>query len=311
LTGCFLGSCRYRSLVRQLADASRRQSPDAVELTSRPVAVKNIWDGYRFGKQAGACSVLIHTGIVAVLVLLAGGGPSTSARRPLRLIGRVVFAPDPAVRTLAPPSPDAGGGGGNNSLLPASWGQLPRFAERQLVPPSAVETDEAAALPVIPTLVGSADVEILDNPNAPRWGDPLSKARWPSDGPGEDGGMGTGKRHGVGARDGPRIGAGSGPGYYNVYVPGRGGVSAPIPIYKVEPEYSEEARKAKFQGTVVLSIVVDEQGMPTNFQVVTPLGLGLDEKAVEAVTRWRFRPGMKDGKPVAVFAKIYVTFRLL
>jgi len=58
-----------------------------------------------------------------------------------------------------------------------------------------------------------------------------------------------------------------------------GGVSAPVAIYKIEPEYSEEARKAKFQGTVVLSIVVDEQGLPRSFKVVKPLGLGLDEKA--------------------------------
>jgi len=90
-----------------------------------------------------------------------------------------------------------------------------------------------------------------------------------------------------------------------------GGVSQPILIKKIEPEYSEEARKARFQGTVVLSIIVDDAGMPRNIRVVRPLGLGLDEKAVEAVQKWRFRPAYKDAKPVAVHATVGVNFRLL
>jgi len=90
-----------------------------------------------------------------------------------------------------------------------------------------------------------------------------------------------------------------------------GGVTAPTLIYKVEPEYSEEARKAKFQGTVVLYVVVDEKGMPRDLKVVRALGLGLDEKAIEAVKKWRFRPGYLNGKAVAVAATIEVNFRLL
>jgi TonB family protein len=90
-----------------------------------------------------------------------------------------------------------------------------------------------------------------------------------------------------------------------------GGVSAPEPIYKVEPDYSEEAREAKFQGKVILEIVVDETGKVTNVRVIRPPGMGLDEKAVEAVAKWRFRPGHKDGKPVPVMANVEVNFRLL
>ena len=89
------------------------------------------------------------------------------------------------------------------------------------------------------------------------------------------------------------------------------GVSAPSVLFKVEPEYSEDARKAKFQGTVVLQVVVDEHGLPQQIKVTRPLGLGLDQKAIEAVTKWRFKPGMKDGKPVPVLATIEVNFRLL
>jgi TonB family protein len=82
-------------------------------------------------------------------------------------------------------------------------------------------------------------------------------------------------------------------------------------LAKVEPEYSEEARKAKFQGTVMLYIEVDENGKPKNLRVVRALGLGLDEKAIEAVSKWKFRPGFKDGKPVTVAATVEVNFRLL
>jgi periplasmic protein TonB len=79
----------------------------------------------------------------------------------------------------------------------------------------------------------------------------------------------------------------------------------------VEPQYSEEAISAKFQGTVLLYVEVDEQGLPRNIRVIRPLGLGLDEKAIEAVEKWKFSPGKKDGKPVAVQAQIEVNFRLL
>ena len=89
-----------------------------------------------------------------------------------------------------------------------------------------------------------------------------------------------------------------------------GGVSAPVPIVKAEPEYSEEARKAKWQGAVLLQMVVDENGIPQDIHVVRSLGLGLDQKAIEAVQRWRFKPGLKDGNPVPVSANIEINFRL-
>jgi TonB family protein len=88
-------------------------------------------------------------------------------------------------------------------------------------------------------------------------------------------------------------------------------VSAPSLIYKVEPEYSEEARKAKYQGVVVLYVEVDPGGRAGNLRVLNSLGLGLDEKAIDAVRKWRFRPGYKDGKPVTVVAIVEVNFRLL
>jgi TonB family protein len=89
-----------------------------------------------------------------------------------------------------------------------------------------------------------------------------------------------------------------------------GGVSAPNVLSKVAPEYSNEARAARLEGTVVLSLVVDQQGRPQNLKVVRSLGLGLDTKAIEAVEKWSFKPGMKDGKPVPVMASIEINFKL-
>ena len=89
------------------------------------------------------------------------------------------------------------------------------------------------------------------------------------------------------------------------------GVTAPSVLYKREPDYTEEARSAKYQGTVLLGIDVGADGYAYNIRVIRSLGLGLDEKAIEAVSQWRFRPGMRDGQPVTVQATIEINFRLL
>ncbi len=89
------------------------------------------------------------------------------------------------------------------------------------------------------------------------------------------------------------------------------GVSAPAPISMPEPAYTPEATRAKISGTVLVSLVVDPDGNARNIKVVRSLDPGLDQKAIEAVSQWKFKPGMKDGNPVAIQAQIEVTFRLL
>ena len=122
------------------------------------------------------------------------------------------------------------------------------------------------------------------------WGDPNGVVGPASNGPGFGGGIGSGEGGGIGSGKGGGLGPGEGGGVGGgVYSVG-GGVSEPIPIYKPDPAYSEEARKAKYQGTVVLWIVVDASGAVTDCRVVKPLGLGLDEKAVETVRTWKFKP---------------------
>jgi TonB family protein len=89
-----------------------------------------------------------------------------------------------------------------------------------------------------------------------------------------------------------------------------GGVSAPKAIYAPDPEYSEEARQAKLQGTCILELVVGPNGKPRDIKVTQALGRGLDEKAIEAVKTWRFEPGKKYDKPVATIINVEVAFRL-
>ncbi len=96
----------------------------------------------------------------------------------------------------------------------------------------------------------------------------------------------------------------------NVYSVG-GDVSAPSVLFKTDPNYTEEAKKAGRSGTVVLYIEVDPGGHAAKIRVVRGIGFGLDEKAIEAVKKWVFRPGMKGGQPVTVAAQIEVVFRSL
>jgi TonB family protein len=89
-----------------------------------------------------------------------------------------------------------------------------------------------------------------------------------------------------------------------------GGVTAPALLYKTEPQYTEEARGSKIQGTVVVMVDIDPDGQAQNIEVQRSLEPGLDQKAIEAVRQWRFKPGTKDGAPVTVRATIEVNFRL-
>jgi TonB family protein len=87
-------------------------------------------------------------------------------------------------------------------------------------------------------------------------------------------------------------------------------VFLPRPVYTPEPEFSEQARRAKFQGTVVLQIVVNKKGDVVRVRLERALGMGLDQNAMEGVERWRFSPATRNGQPVAVTLNIEVAFNL-
>ena len=182
-------------------------------------------------------------------------------------------APRPA--TLSGPA-----GGSRASLSPA-----PR---RYFVPPTPVH-DPKLALPVSLDFDAPAVVLAASDP-----GDPYSKLPGHALGTGAD-------NYGIG-KAGCCGGVGGGVGHP---------ITGPSLIYKVEPEFSEEARKAKFQGMVVLSVEVDASGRPAHLVVVSSPGLGLDQKALDAVAQWRFRPAYRDGRPLTTTARIEVNFHLL
>jgi TonB family protein len=302
----------YVEFYENVRDALFPPKQPPLQVTAKPVQVKSIW-GFSAGneKRAALLTALLHGGAIAILFLL---GSSHILKEEPKVTVKLI-APDVDIAPYIPKAPKpkqmgGGGGGGDRSPTPASKGQLPKPAPQQFVPPAAVVYNPAPKLVMEPTIVVPPDVP-LPKVNINAWGDPLAKVGPPSSGPGSGGGIGSGSGGGVGSGRGPGFGPGEGGGVGGgVYRIG-GGVTAPTLIHKVEPEYSEEARKAKFQGTVVLYVVVDEKGMPRDIKVVRPLGLGLDEKAVEAVEKWRFRPGYLNGKAVAVAATVEVNFRLL
>jgi protein TonB len=300
-----------KSFIATIKELIHPKKLPPLEVTSKPVPVQELWGFYHGNeKKAGVSSVLIHAGVVAMLFLI-GSNPTVQHMVQEHV---TLLAPD-----IAPYQPKmvvkketmgGGGGGGDRSPTPPSKGKLPRVADKQFTPPTAVIRNENPKLPMEPTIIAPPDA-VLPQIQANNYGDPLAKLGLPSNGPGSGGGIGYGKGGGVGPGSGAGYGPGSGGGVGGgVYRIG-GGVSAPQLVFKVEPEYSEEARKAKYQGTVVLYVVVDEKGYPRDLRVVRTLGLGLDQKAIEAVQKWRFKPGLKDGKPVPVAAQIEVNFRLL
>jgi len=296
----------YRTVLPAIKDLINPPKLPPLEITSKPVEVKDEWGLYKGNEsKAGVLSLAFHVAAIALLLWLSSLKPVQKA---IQEVTQLV-APDlrPYISTVKKDRSGGGGGGGNRSPLDASKGKLPKPAPKQFTPPR-VDPIDNPKLPMTPTIVAPTDVP---NIQANNYGDPLSRFGIPSNGTGFGGGIGSGSGGGVGSGKGPGVGPGSGGGFGGGAYRIGGGVTAPTVLVKVEPEYSEEARKAKWQGTVVLSLVVDENGAAQAIKVTKSLGLGLDQKAIEAVQKWRFKPGMKDGKPVPVMASIEVNFRLL
>lgn len=300
----------YRSLFRQLDEFFFPKKLPPLQLESKPEPVRDIWGFYNYKKNGALGSTGVHVLIAAVIVVGT-------------LIGRRVVAATPAPKvtvTLVDPNdiPElkpsktqvgGGGGGGDRDVLQASKGRLPKLSMEQITPPVAVIRNDHPKLAVEPTIVIPPEVKLASN-SMPNLGDPMAHAMLPSNGTGSLGGLGSGSGGGVGSGTGPGFGPGEGGGVGGGIFHVGGGVSPPRVIYQVDPEFSEEARKAKYQGTCTLMLVVGTDGRPTNIRVASSLGMGLDEKAIEAVKNWRFEPSMKDGHPVRVEIAVEVEFHL-
>lgn len=301
----------YKRLFRGVDEFFFPKKLPPLVLTSKPVPVKDIWGFYNYKGRGAFGSTMIH--ILALAAIIGG-----------TILGRhmvqVITKPNQTVELIAPEEIPAlqpsktqvggGGGGGDRDKLQASAGRLPKQAMHQFTPPAVVVRNENPKLPMEPTVVIPPQVHLMQ-PNMPNLGDPMSRIPGPpSNGTGSGSGIGSGNGGGVGSGEGPGYGPGHGGGTGGGAFRVGGGVSAPKAIYSPDPEYSEEARKVKHQGTCVLWLIVGPDGKPRDIKVARTLGLGLDEKAIEAVKTWRFEPAMKDGKPVAVQINVEVNFRL-
>jgi periplasmic protein TonB len=263
---------------------------------------------YRVRKNTFAFSFLAHAVFVVVLVLSARFGV-THQHEIRQTVTAIVTDLSPYVLPSSASKAGGGGGGGDRSKVSASKGALPRLAREQFVPPAIVVRNQSPKLPVEPTVVVPPQIKL---PQIGPLGDPLSAVLAPpSNGLGSGGGgIGSGSGGGIGSGHGPGVGPGWGGGIGGgVYHVG-GGVTSPRVIYSPDPEFSEEARKAKYQGTVVLALTIRPDGRTHDVRIRRSLGMGLDEKAIETILRWKFEPGRKDGIAVAVLVDVEATFRL-
>jgi TonB family protein len=299
-----------KSLAQNLDDFFFPKKLPPLQLQSKPIPVRDIWGFYNYKKNGVLGSTVLH---VVALALIIGG--TILAKSMVKAIVAPKFVTLVAPSDDLPMSPSkkqvgGGGGGGDRDKFQALKGKPPKFAMEQITPPTVVVRNEHPKLTAEPTIIVPPQVQIAVN--MPNLGDPTSHIVQgpPSNGSGYGGGIGSGAGTGVGAGQGAGLGPGSGGGTGGGVFRVGGGVSAPRAVYSPEPEYSEEARKAKFQGVCVLWLVVGPDGRPRDVKVTRSLGLGLDEKAMETVRTWKFEPAMKDGKPVAVQISVEVTFNL-
>jgi periplasmic protein TonB len=208
------------------------------------------------------------------------------------------LAPPP----VAPLKKDVmGGGGGQKGPTPVSKGELPKFADSQITPPKAPPLIEPKIKMPDATIEVQKDLKMADN-NMPTFGMPNSPLLGASMGNGNGTGIGSGSGSGLGPGSGGNTGGG--PKHIG------GGVSAPVLVFSPDPEFSEEARKAKFMGIVTVNLWVDEKGNPTHVRVLHGVGMGLDEKALAAVKQYKFKPAMEGGKPVTVELNVEVNFQI-
>jgi protein TonB len=251
-------------------------------------------------------SMAAHAGVFALIALLFLHTRHQGKVKMTAVAQIDTFLPvtSPATNALG-----GGGGGGAHDVLQTPKGKLPKFEQQPIVAPM-LAVNERPKLAQEAAIMIPKDLELPNN-TMPNLGDPRTSVAGPAaNGSGDLGGMGTGSGGGIGSGRGNGYGPGEGGGYGGGIYHVGGGVAAPQLIFAPDPEFSDEARRAKFQGICVVSLVVDAQGNPQRVQVVRHLGMGLDQKAVDAVNQYRFRPATFQGKPVPVEVNIEVTFRI-
>ncbi|MGA2719863.1 MAG: energy transducer TonB, partial [Candidatus Acidiferrales bacterium] len=270
------------SLWQNLRDMISPPKLPPLNVTSKPVAVKEIWSKNTQFTRVQSLSIAFH---ILVLVLIIVPllpqlmSPGTTKANSIVNIMQI----SPYLPKLAPAAKKAGGGGGQRNLTPAVHGQAPKFSWTQFSKPLAKPPVDP------PTLVGNPDIKV-PNITAQNWGDPLSKVLGgDSLGQGSGNGIGNGQGNGLG----PGYGYNTGGGYPNA---GTGGYGSPACLYCPQPQFSDEAVKAKYQGTVLLVAVITADGRATEIRVAKGLGLGLSPRGLDSASMKKpskpFAPGV-------------------
>jgi periplasmic protein TonB len=261
---------------------------------------------YEVNRKSFVASFLLEIALISSVVLI-GSWTWTHKDEFRQTASTIISLDNSPILTPDKDVSSGGGGGGAHEKFQTPKGAVPKQRLDQLTPPQVVPP-EHAKLTVDPSVVVPPQIKL---PNQGSLGNPLANITGiMSQGTGIGGGLGSGNGTGIGSGQGPGVGPGRGGGYGDGVFHVGGGVSAPRPIYDPDPDYSEEARKAHWQGTVLLWVVVGPDGKVHDVRVSRSLGLGLDEKAMEAVKVWKFDPARKNGQPVAVEMTIEVNFHM-
>ena len=236
-------------------------------------------------------SAALHVGAIILVLVATAVKTQVSISAPERFVVRI------DISRYAATAAKGGGSGGTRSPLRASIGRPPKPSPHPFTPPLVTPENDRPKLTIEPAIFADTKLPTVD---LAQFGDIFGVHGPPSNGTGDGGGIGEHHGTGAGGNDGPGFGPGP-----------DGWLVAPVLLSKTEPEYSEEARRAKIQGIVELRIEIDQRGQVQNVSVAEGLGLGLDERAAEAVRHWKFRPATRNGKPVVSSALVEVRFRLL
>ena len=256
-----------------------------------------------------AVSFVVHVFLVAGVLYLGFKAKQTFVQPTVvNPVNITLYAPPPPPKILpTAPKEGGGGGGGDHQKIEPIKGNPPKIVAKLPVMAPQILRLEHPKLAAEPSVM----VKMPENPSLPNLGMTNStQVALASQGKGSGSGFGSGMGGGIGMGRGLGSGPGRGGGYGGGVMSVGGGVSAPTLVSRVDPEFTEEARAANFQGNAAIQLVVDQQGNPQNIRVVRRAGMGLDEKAVEAVKLYRFHPAMFQGHPVAVQIIIDVAFHL-
>lgn len=267
----------WKQLWEEVHDLVAPPKQPDLKLESKPVPVKDIWSRDEKALTSRMTSVGLHVVVLGLIILVVALKP---VRKEITQVVTPIFVPN---TPPPPPPPDV-------KVLKLAKGGAPMPNAPKIIPVRRVPQALAAPSAIVPLAMATSQLPSFGDSNA------VGGPPGPGGGDGSGGGVGAGGNCDPTKEDDCVLGT---------------GVAAPEPIYSPDPEYSEEGRKAKIQGTVQVKITIGTDGRVIDATPVPPeLGFGLDEKAVQTVKTWRFKPALWMGKAIMSQAVVDVTFHL-